>query len=92
MCWKGINIQKATSPFFTRGKHEILDVSYISQRYFEIPLIIRINSNNFLFEQTAKVLQISFKDIDAFGIDCEELKQLCNESWKDTSSNLKYIG
>ena len=71
--------------FFIRGKHENIDVSYVSQQHFEIPLLIRIKSNNFLFEQTAKILQISFNGLAGFDIDCEEPKQLCNESWKDIS-------
>ena len=49
---------KDVSPFFTRGRHENIDVYYLSQRYFELPLIIRDNSNIIiLFKQTAKTVQ-----------------------------------
>ena len=56
--------QKEIHPFFTRGRHENIDVYYLSQRYFELPLIIRDNSNIIiLFKQTAKTVQNLYNDI-----------------------------
>ena len=51
--------QKLIDPFFTRGRHKLCDVYYLSQRYFDLPKhTIRNNSNIIiLFRQTLKDLQ-----------------------------------
>ena len=48
--------QKLIDPFFTRGRHKLCDVYYLSQSYFEVPKrTIRNNSNIIiLFQQTLK--------------------------------------
>ena len=52
--------QKLIDPFFTRGRHNDLDVYYLSQSYFDLPKrTIRNNSNiTTLFQQTLKMLNI----------------------------------
>ena len=52
--------------FFTRGRHEDLDVYYISQSYFALPRqIIRNNSDRLiLFKQTLRDVQIMYYDIE----------------------------
>ena len=82
--------QKEVSPFFTRGRHENIDVYYLSQRYFELPLIIRDNSNIIiLFKQTAKTVQNLYNDIAGFDMDYIEFKNLCREAWNKKYSYLK---
>ena len=56
--------------FFTRGRHEDLDVYYISQSYFALPRqSIRNNSDRLImFKQTLRVVQSMYDDIGAFGI------------------------
>ena len=46
--------QKLTDPFFTRGRHNDLDIIYyLSQSYFDLPLrTIRNNSNIYNFIST----------------------------------------
>ena len=46
--------QRLIDPFFTRGRHNDLDVYYLSQSYFDLPKrTIRNNSNIIiLFQQT----------------------------------------
>ena len=84
------NKQKDFSLFFTRGRHEKIDVYYLSQHCFELPLIIRGNSNIFiLFKQFTKTVQIFLMDIAAFDKSYEELKDLCREAWKQKYSYLK---
>ena len=76
--------------FFTRGRHEDIDVYYLSQRYFELPLIIRDNSNIIiLFKQTAKTVQNLYNDIAGFDMDYNEFKDLCREAWNKKYSYLK---
>ena len=82
--------QKLIDPFFTRGRHENIDVYYLSQRYFELPIIIRDNSNIIiLFKQTAKTVQSLYNDIAGFDMSYEELKNLCREVWKNEFNYLK---
>ena len=45
--------QKLIDPFFTRGRHNDLDVYYLSQSYFALPKrTIRNNSNIIIFDDT----------------------------------------
>ena len=82
--------QKLIDPFFTRGRHENIDVYYLSQRYFELPIIIRDNSNIIiLFKQTAKTVQSLYNDIAGFDMSYEEFKNLCREVWKNEFNYLK---
>ena len=82
--------QKLIDPFFTRGRHENFDVYYLSQRYFELPIIIRDNSNIIiLFKQTAKTVQSLYNDIAGFDMSYEEFKNLCREVWKNEFNYLK---
>ena len=41
--------QKLIDPFFTRGRHNDLNVHYLSQSYFRLPITIRDNSNIITF-------------------------------------------
>ena len=82
--------QKELCPFFTRGRHENIDVYYLSQRYFELPLIIRDNSNIIiLFKQTAKTVQNLYSDLGGFDMDYKEFRNLCRKAWNKKYSYLK---
>ena len=54
--------------FFTRGRHEDLDVFYISQSYFGLPRqSIRNNTDRLIkFKQTLRDVQSMYHDIGAF--------------------------
>ena len=58
--------------FFTRGRHEDLDVYYISQRYFALPRqSIKNNSDRLiLFKQTLRDVQSMYYDIGAYDMKC----------------------
>ena len=75
---------KLMDPFFTRGKHIVLDVSYLSQSYFELPKrTIRYKSNIIiLFQQTLKDVEHLYRDIAGFDMSYDEFKSLCREAWK----------
>ena len=71
--------------FFTRGRHESLDVYYISQSYFALPRqSIRNNSDRLiLFQQTLRDVQSMFYDIGAYDMNYDEFKQMCHKAWDE---------
>ena len=77
--------QKLIDPFFTRGRHNDLDVYYLSQSYFDLPKrTIRNNSNIIiLFQQTLKDVEHIYRDIAGFDMFYDEFKSLCREAWKE---------
>ena len=71
--------------FFTRGRHENLDVYYISQSYFGLPRqSIRNNSDRLiLFKQTLRDVQSMYYDIGAYDMNYDEFKQMCHKAWDE---------
>ena len=71
--------------FFTRGRHEDLDVYYISQSYFALPRqSIRNNSDRLiLFKQTLRDVQSMYHDIGAFDMIYDEFKEMCRVAWDE---------
>ena len=70
--------------FFTRGRHEDLDVYYTSQSYFALPRqSIRNNSDRLiLFKQTLRDVQSMYHDIGAFDRIYDEFKEMCR-AWSE---------
>ena len=85
-----VSNQKLIDPFFTRGRHNDLDVYYLSQSYFDLPKrTIRNNSNIIiLFQQTLKDVEHIYRDIAGFDMSNDEFKSLCREAWRD---NYNYL-
>ena len=77
--------QKLIDPFFTRGRHNDLDVYYLSQSNFDLPKrTIRNNSNIIiLFQQTLKDVEHIYRDIAGFDMSYDEFKSLCREAWRE---------
>ena len=71
--------------FFTRGRHEDLDVYYISQSYFALPRqSIRNNSDRLiLFKQTIRDVQSMYYDIGAYDVNYDEFKPMCHKAWDE---------
>ena len=71
--------------FFTRGRHEDLDVYYISQSYFALPRqSIRNNSDILiLFKQTLRDVQSMYYDIGAYDMKYDEFKEMCHKAWDE---------
>ena len=71
--------------FFTRGRHNNIDIYYISQSYFNLPKnTIRNNSNIIsLFKQTLRDIILLFHDIGGLDMNLEEWKQLCRKAWEN---------
>ena len=71
--------------FFTRGRHEDIDVYYISQSYFALPRQnIRYNSDRLiLFKQTLRDVQSMYYDIGAYDMKYDEFKQMWHRAWDE---------
>ena len=71
--------------FFTRRRHEDLDVYYISQSYFALPRqSIRNNSDRLiLFKQTLRDVQSLYHDIGPFDMIYDEFKEMCRVAWSE---------
>ena len=71
--------------FFTRGRHEDIDVYYISQSYFALPRqSIRNNSDRLiLFKQTLRDVQSMYYDIGAYDMNYNEFKLMCHRAWDE---------
>ena len=71
--------------FFTRGRHEDLDVYYISQSFFGLPRqSIRNNSDRLiLFKQTLRDVQSMYYEIGAYDMNYDEFKLMCHKAWDE---------
>ena len=70
--------------FFTRGRHNIIDIYYISQSYLHLPKNTTRNIPKifFLFEETLRDIILLFHDIAGLDMNLEEWKQLCRKAWE----------
>ena len=71
--------------FFIRGRHNNLDIYYLSQSYFDLPKrTIRNNSNKIiLFNQTLKDIEHIYRDVAGYDMNYDEFKDLCRKSWEE---------
>ena len=71
--------------FFTKGRHENLDVYCISESYFGLPRkSIRNNSDILkLFKQTLRDVQNMYYDIGACDMKYDEIKEMCHTAWSE---------
>ena len=71
--------------FFTRGRHEDLDVYYISQSYFALPRqSIRNNTDRLiLFKHNLRDVQSMYDDTGAYDMKYDEFKELCHKAWDE---------
>ena len=78
--------------YFLRGRHNHLDLYYLSQSSFDLPKrILRNNSNKIiLFNQTLKDIGNIYRDIAGYDMSYDEFKELCRKSWEE-DYNYLYI-
>ena len=71
--------------FFTRCRHQNIDIYYISQSPFRLPKNTFFNNSNIniLFKQTLRGIVLLFHDIARLDIILEEWKQLCRKNWEN---------
>ena len=69
--------------FFAKGRHEDINVLYISQSYFGLPRqSIRNNSDRLiLFKQTIRDVQNMYYDNGAYDKKYDEFKEMCQKTW-----------
>ena len=86
--------QNKVEAYFTRGRHNNVDVIYITQSYFRLPRqTIRENANMFIFfKQDRKNLMHIFNDHCAGdGIPFELFCRFCNQVWGEGIHNFVTI-
>ena len=66
-----------TDGFFTRGRHEGLDVLYISQSYFNLARQSKKNNSDEvnLFKQTFRGVESMYKNIGDFDMNYNQFKK-----------------
>ena len=71
--------------FFIRGRHNNLDIYYLSQSYFDLPKrTIRNNSNKLiLFNLTLKDIEHIYRYVAGYDMKYDEFKDLCRKSWEE---------
>ena len=69
----------------TRGRHEDLDVYYISQSYFALPSQGFRNTSDrlLLFKQTLRNVQSVYYEIGAYDMNYDDFKEMCHEAWDE---------
>ena len=78
----GSSNSKFIDQFFIRGRHNNLDIYYLSQSYFDLrKRTIRNNSKKIvLFNQTLKDLEHIYRDVAGYDMNYDEFKELCRKS------------
>ena len=81
----GLSNYKYLHQFFIRGRHNSLDLSYLSQSCFDLPKrTIRNNSHRILlFNQTLKEIEKKPEDVRRYNMSYDEYKQLCKKTQKN---------
>ena len=82
--------QNKVEAYFTRGRHNNVDVIYIAQSYFRLPRqTIRENANLFIFfAQDGKNLVHIFHDhCSGDGISFDLFSAMCNDWWRQGKHN-----
>ena len=68
-----------------RGRHNDLDIFYLSQSYFGSPKrsIRNISNKKILFIQTLKGIENIYRDVAGYDMNYDEFKQICRKPWED---------
>ena len=63
---------------------------YLSQKYFQLPLLLRDISNLiFALDRSAKTIQSFVKKIASSDMSYEKFEEHCKETWKEKNSCLR---
>ena len=78
----GSSNSRFTDQFFIRGRHNNLDIYYLSQSYFDLPkgTIRNISNKKILFNQTLKDIEHIYRDVAGYDMNYVEIKDLCRKS------------
>ena len=86
----GSSISKYLDQIFIEGRHNNLDIYYLSQSSLGLPkTTIRKNSNKIiLFNETLQDIENLYRKASGLDSSYSELNQLCRKSWEDENKNL----
>lgn len=75
--------QAQLSKYFTRGRHNNINVIYISQSYFHLPRKTIRNNSNFiiLFKLQTRDVENIYRDLVSCDMPIKEFKDLCKLAW-----------
>ena len=70
--------------FLRRGRHNKLDIYYLSQSYFDLPkrTIRNISNKTILFIQTLKDIENINRNVAGYDISYDEFKELCRRAYE----------
>ena len=79
--------------FFTRGRHQNLDIFYISQLWYELPKnTIQINCGRImLFPQTLKDITMIYNDISGLHMRFSEWRNFCQVAWQKRYNYIQIV-
>ena len=77
--------------FFTQGRHQNIDIYYISQGNFHLPKTTIQNKSNrlILFKQTLRDIIFFFLDIVGLDLNLDEWKKLYHKAWENNYDYLQ---
>ena len=83
-------LSTSNSNFFIRGRHDDLDVEYLSQSHSDLPkkTIRKTSKKNFLFNPTLKDRENIYRDVGGYDTSYDKFKHLCKKSWEE---DLNYL-
>ena len=86
----GSSSNRFLDQFFIRGRHNNLDIYYLSQSYFDLPkrTIGEKSIKTLLFNQTKKDMEHIYRDVAGFDKSYDEFKKLCRKSWEEVYIHL----
>ena len=84
---------KDIDAFFTRGRHQNLDIYYIFQSWYDLPKnTIRNNcSRIMLFPQTLKDITKIYNDISGLHMNFSEWRDFCRDAWKTRYNYIQIV-
>ena len=80
----GSSNSRLIDQFFIRGRHNNLDIYYLSQFYFDLPKRTKRNNSNkiILINQTLKIIEYVYRDVGGYDMGNDKFKQLCKKAWE----------
>ena len=78
------------SDFYTRRRHECLEVYYISQSFFSLPRQTIWNNSDIIIlcNQSLRDVQCMSYDIGAYDMKYEEFNEMCHKTWSEKFNHL----
>ena len=79
----GARNSSQTDEYYTRGKNENIDVSYISQSYFGLPSNRNNSDRIILFKQNLRDFESLYKNVGGYDMKYDEFNEMSRETWSE---------